>query len=147
MYLYLAHISPEQLGTDNTKALQQLPLDLTLKKINNLDELAYKGIKNWKTLFIQVLKVLADKKPEKFNELPENKNFISSRGNPFFTEDQTKLRRPEKTEAGFYVEVNHSANVLLEKLKQVMEYLDVEPEKLNIYLREDRDAEETSFAG
>jgi hypothetical protein len=43
---------------------------------------------------------------------------------------------------GFYVEVNLSANGLMKKLENVMNYLNVNPENLQIYLREDRDAEE-----
>ena len=106
-----------------------------------LGDIAFKGIKTWCSLFSQILKVLAEKKPKQYQELPEAEEFISSRGNPFFSKDPEKLRMPEKTEMGIYAEVNLSANDLMKKLKNVMNFLDVNPENLQIYLREDRDAE------
>lgn len=106
-----------------------------------LGDIAFKGIKTWRSLFSEILKVLAEKNPEQFQKLPEAEEFISSQGNPFFSKDQEKLRMPEKTDMGFYVEVNHSANGLMKKLENVMNYLNINPENLQIYLREDRDAE------
>lgn len=106
-----------------------------------LDDKAFKGIKTWRSLFIQALKVLAEKNPEKFRKLPEVEDFVSSRGKPLFTSNESKLRMPEKTEMGFYVEVNLSANDLMKRLTNVMEFIAIAPVKLKIYLREDRDSE------
>lgn len=106
-----------------------------------LEDQAFKGIKTWRSLFIQALKVLAEKEQSKFKKLPEVEDFVSSRGKPLFTTDSSKLRMPEKTEMSFYVEVNLSANDLLKRLKNVMEYLKVNPDNFRVYLREDRDSE------
>lgn len=105
-----------------------------------LEDQAFKGIKTWRSLFIQALKVLAEKEHNKFKKLPEVEDFISSRGKPLFTTTSSKLRMPEKTEMGFYVEVNLSANDLMKRLKNVMEYLQVTPDNFRVYLREDRDS-------
>lgn len=47
LYLHLAQLSEKQLGADKTTLLQELPLDLRYKNVNDLDELALKLVRSW----------------------------------------------------------------------------------------------------
>ena len=49
---------------------------------------AYKGLKTWKNLYIQVLKELREKNENLFNKMTEEDKFISKRGNPLFSKDE-----------------------------------------------------------
>jgi hypothetical protein len=105
-----------------------------------LGNAAYKGIKTWKSLYLQILKELKSKEPERFSSLPTEKRFVSRRGNPLFAENENKLRIAEKMPAGFYVEINLSANHIRSNIKELLDYFGIDYTKMRIYLREDRDA-------
>jgi len=47
LYLHLAQLSNQQLGAEKIKALQGLPLDLKLKNVADLDELALQLVGSW----------------------------------------------------------------------------------------------------
>lgn len=105
-----------------------------------LDNAAYKGIKTWKSLYLQILKELKYKEPERFSSLPTEKRFISKRGNPLFANNENELRIAEKMPAEFYVEINLSANHIRNNIKELLDYFGIDYTKMKIYLREDRDA-------
>jgi hypothetical protein len=105
-----------------------------------LGNLAFKGIKTWRNLFILLLNELKEKDPDRFAKLPEEEKFISNRGNPLFSKDQHNLREGKKLKSGFYVEVNLSANDIRKNIKGLLEHFHVDPNEMKIYLREDRDA-------
>ncbi|ABL65626.1 hypothetical protein [Chlorobium phaeobacteroides] len=105
-----------------------------------LGETAYKGLKTWKTLYLLVLDMLQTADPAKFAALPETERFISNRGNPLFSNNQTILRVGEKHPSGLYAEVNLSANMIRDNLHDLLEYFGLDPRTMKIYLREDRDA-------
>jgi len=105
-----------------------------------LGNAAYKGIKTWKSLYFQILKELKSKDPKRFSCLPTEKRFISRRGNPLFAENEDNLRFFEKMPAGFYVEINLSANQIRNNIKELLDYFGIDYTKMRIYLREDRDA-------
>ena len=105
-----------------------------------LGETAYKGLKTWKTLYLLVLDMLQTTDPEKFAALPETERFISNRGNPLFSIDQTILRVGEKLPSDLYAEVNLSANMIRDNLHDLLEHFGLDPRTMKIYLREDRDA-------
>ncbi len=67
--------------------------------------------------------------------------FISNRGKPLFTHQPEKLRVAQPLRAGFYTEVNMSANSIKETLIQVLDYFSIDEGDVKIYLREDRDAD------
>jgi hypothetical protein len=108
-----------------------------------LGETAYKGLKTWKTLYLLVLDMLQTADPEKFAALPEAERFISNRGKPLFSTDQTILRVGEKLPSDLYAEVNLSANMIRNNLHDLLEHFGLDPRTMKIYLREDRDAVQT----
>lgn len=105
-----------------------------------LDNAVYKGIKTWKSLYLQILKELKSKDPERFEKLPTEKRFISRRGNNLFARNENELRISEKLSAGFYVEINLSANQIRNSIKDLLDYFGIDYRKMKIYLREDRNA-------
>lgn len=106
-----------------------------------LQDSAIKGLKTWKNMYLHVLNILKNKAPEKFAKLPKQEKFISKRGNPLFSKTGNELRVSEKLSEGFFVEVNLSANMIRNNIKELLGYFDMEPLVMKIYLREDRDAE------
>lgn len=106
-----------------------------------LQDSAVKGLKTWKNMYLHVLNLLNKKAPEKFALLPKEEKFISKRGNPLFSITGNELRVAEKLSDGFFVEVNLSANMIRNNIKELLGYFDMEPLVMKIYLREDRDAE------
>jgi len=105
-----------------------------------LYDTAYKGIKTWKSLYLQVLKELYAQFPEKFLLLPSEEIFISKRGNPLFSLNSTELRVFEELFSGFFVELNLPANNIIRNIKELLKYFDLSESEFKVYLREDRDA-------
>jgi len=105
-----------------------------------LQDSAIKGLKTWKNMYLHVLNILKNKAPEKFAMLPKTEKFISKRGNPLFSKTGTELRVAEKLSEGFFVEVNLSANMIRNNIRELLGHFDIEPLSMKIYLREDRDA-------
>jgi hypothetical protein len=105
-----------------------------------LENSAYKGIKTWKSLFIQILKELYKKDKNIYLNLPNEKKFISKRNNPLFSKNPNELRSFEKIPGGFFVEVNLSANHIKNALIDLLEHFSIDYKNLKIYLREDRNA-------
>ncbi len=106
-----------------------------------LGNTAYKGIKTWKNLYIQVLKELKAMDPVRFANLPSESKFISRRGNPLFATSEEGLRSAEKLHNRFYIETNLSANSITTAISDLLVFFDIKPSSIKIYLREDRDAQ------
>ena len=105
-----------------------------------LGETAYKGLKTWKTLYLLVLNMLQATDPAKFAAIPETERFISNRGKPLLSSNEDDLRLGEQLDSGLYAEINLSANALLKYIKELLEHFGLDPRRMKIYLREDRDA-------
>ena len=105
-----------------------------------LEDAAYKGLKTWKNLYLNVLNILREKDPEKFDQLPEEERFISKRGKSLFSKNDKDLRIGERLESGIFVEVNFSANTIRNNIKELLEHFQINMKSMKIYLREDRDA-------
>jgi hypothetical protein len=106
-----------------------------------LGKSAYKGLKTWKNLYMQVLRELKEKNPHLFKKLPDEEKFISVRGNPLFSKYKKNLRVAEEFNSDFYVEINLSANHIRNNIRDLFGYFKIDPNDMKIYLREDRDAE------
>ncbi len=126
----------------DTTAPHTLDEDFTYKRPYGfiLGESAYKGLKTWKNLYINVLHILREKDARRFSTLKQAEEFISSQGNPQFSETEDPLRVGEKVTDGFFAEINLSANNLRNNIKALLEYFKIDPQEMKIYLREDRDA-------
>ena len=108
-----------------------------------LGDAAYKGIKTWKSLYLNVLSELSKLNPTKFESLPNIEQFVSNRGNPQFSIDINDIRVASKVENhDFYTEVNLSANSFRNLIKQLFAYFEVPKNDIRIYLRKDLDADE-----
>lgn len=126
---------------DKTQAYS-LDFDFTYKRPFGyvLPNKAVKGIKTWKSLYISILSHLQSQNPEVFSQLPTNEKFISKRGNPLFSPTGNELRVPEKLNQNFYIEVNLSANMIRNNIKDLLNHFDMNLSDIKVYLREDRDA-------
>lgn len=126
---------------DRSKAYS-LNDDFTFKRPYGfiLNDIAYTQLRTWKAVYLKVLDIFYLNRPSKFLEMVHDTRFISSRGNYLFSEDKDKLRAAQPLEAGFYAEVNMSANQLARAIIQVLEYFSVDENSMKVYLREDRDA-------
>ncbi len=101
---------------------------------------AQKGLKTWKSLYLEILSELSRLDSNKFNKLPEEQKFISKRGNPSFSIEESTLRVSEKPQGfNFYVEVNLSANNIRDNIISLLNHFNIPTSSLKIYLREDRD--------
>lgn len=105
-----------------------------------LNGIAYTQITTWKAIYLKVLDILHSTNPDKFAALATEQRFVSNRGNPLFTHQPEKLRVAQSLSAGFYAEVNMSANTIKDTLMQVLDYFSIEENTMKIYLREDRAA-------
>jgi len=106
-----------------------------------LGKSAYKGLKTWKSLYIQVLKELNHNNSTLFLKLPEENKFISNRGNQLFSRNKNELRSSQKILSDFFVETNLSANQIKKTIVDLLNYFGIDYTKMKIYLREDRDAQ------
>jgi hypothetical protein len=101
---------------------------------------AQKGLKTWKSLYLEILSELSRLDSNKFNKLPEEQKFISKKGNPGFSIEESALRVSEKPLGfDFYVEVNLSANNIRDNIISLLNHFNIPTSSLKIYLREDRD--------
>lgn len=101
---------------------------------------AQKGLKTWKSLYLEILSELSRIDSKKFISLPKELKFISKRGNPSFSIEESALRVSEKPQSfDFYVEVNLSANNIRDNIISLLDHFDIPTNSLKIYLREDRD--------
>ena len=105
-----------------------------------LGDSVYKGIKTWKSLYLQVLRELRGQYPEKILKLTEEEKFITNRGNALFAKNDQGLRIAEELFSGFFVEVNLSANSIRDNIINLLDYFGVDSAEFKISLRENRDA-------
>lgn len=99
----------------------------------------FKGIKNWKVLYINVLYELRRINPSLFLKLPYEKRLITKRGNFIFSKDRHKLRIYEEIKDCFFVETNLSANNIRNIIIDLLDYFDIEQSEMKIYLIPNRD--------
>jgi len=105
-----------------------------------IDDIAIKGLKTWKNLYLNLLSTLHQSNKIKYDNLPIEEKFETNRGNRYFSTDKTLMRVPVKVDGGFYTELNLSANHICNLIKLLLDYFNIQPNELKIYLREDRDA-------
>lgn len=141
-------------GSDDTQKNQRMIKELDRSKAYSLRDnftfkrpygfvlngIAYSQITTWKAIYLKVLDILHSAQPDQFAALVTEQRFISNRGNPLFAHQKEKLRVAHALPAGFYTEVNMSANSIKETLIQVLDYFSMDESNMKIYLREDRDA-------
>lgn len=141
-------------GTDDSQKNQRMIKELDRSKAYSLRDnftfkrpygfvlngIAYTQITTWKAIYLKVLDIFYHTRPDEFKGLVADERFISNRGNPTFTSNQEELRVAQLLDAGFYTEINMSANTIKNTLLDVLGYFSVNEKDIKIYLREDRDA-------
>jgi len=98
------------------------------------------GITTWRRLFELVCQQLVRRNPDRFRALPENADFVSSRGNRGFSRNRGELRSASEIGEGIFAEINLSANGLKNTLRHLLATFDIPATDLRLFLREDRDA-------
>jgi hypothetical protein len=96
----------------------------------------------WSLVYISVCKHVARKSPILFQSLPDNPDFLSSRGNRFFSKKADDLRSGREVDMGIFAEFNLSANQIRDAIKKLLSFSNIPHEQFVGYLREDRDARE-----
>lgn len=126
----------------NREEPHRLDEDFTYKRPHGfiLDGLGTTGITTWQRLYELVLQRLYDRDVERFRGLSADPEFTTSRGNPTFTSDRTKLRKALEVRGGLFVESNLSANGIRDVLRRVLATFAIPTDQLLIFLRQDRDA-------
>ena len=116
--------------------------DFTFKRPHGfiLDGQATTGITTWRRVFELVCQQLQRRDPQRFAELPENPDFISNRGHPSFSQGTEALRTAWAIGDGLYAEVNLSANGIRDTIRRLLATFDIPKDRLQLFLREDRDA-------
>jgi len=104
-----------------------------------LGNLAYKGVKTWKNLYVLFLKELKNRDSQRFARLTDEEKFVSRRGNPLFSRKKEEVRVAEQLDSGFYLEVNLSANHIRNSIKDLLEYFGINYKEMKIYFRQDSD--------
>ncbi len=99
-----------------------------------------KGLKTWKSLYLNFLSMLSKKDPEQFMLLPEEDLFVSPRGNHMFARTEKDVRSAEKLPEGFFAEVNLSSMYICKTIIKLLSHFKFTQKDMKIYLQEDRDA-------
>lgn len=126
----------------NRNEPHSLTEDFTYKRPSGfiLEGQGYRDVTIWTRMYELTLRHVAKTNPKLFNELPDNADFISNRGNHSFSRSMEALRRPLALPGGIYAESNLSANDICKTIIRVLELFDIPLTACTIFLREDRNA-------
>lgn len=142
--------NPEISPSDNERIIIELDKnephylteDFTYKKpfAIVIENFAYKNLENWKALYKQICKHLANKNLELFDSLSVNQELISKMNRKYFSYEKTELRSPTRITEKTYVETNLSANDFKKRIQELFSIFNLQTNDLIIYLRQDRNA-------
>lgn len=102
------------------------------------------GITTWRRVYELICQHLLKLDAEAFEELPDHTDLISNRGHHQFTRDPELVRSATLIGAGLYSEINLSANALRDVIRKLLALFEIPESDLQIFLREDRNAERES---
>ena len=102
---------------------------------------AITGVVTWKRLYTRFCEALHRLDSGRFSGLPENEDHISSHGNSEFSRNRDDLREPVLIGDNVYAEGHNSANSFRNSIKGLLQTFQIPSGELQIFLREDRDAE------
>ena len=105
-----------------------------------LDGQATTGITTWRRLYELLCQQLLRRDANRFHALPDNADFISSRGNRSFARDPSELRSASLIGDGIHAEINLSANSVGDMIRRLLVAFDIPTDRLQLFLRQDRDA-------
>lgn len=126
----------------NREEPHTLDEDFTFKRPHGfiLEGQAASGLTTWRRVYELICLHLYQRDRGRFLALTTNPDYISSRGNPSFATDASRLRLATEIAGGVSAEINLSANMIRDLLRRLLATFEVPTESLRIYLRQDRDA-------
>lgn len=147
--------SDEQTGVDNREQNERLIRELDRDQPHTIDEdftfrrphgfildgQAATGITTWRRLYELFCQQLYRRDPQRRRGLPQNPNFITSRGNCMFSTQSESLRAAFAVADDLFVECHYSANGLRDMMRELLAEFAIPKESLLVYMRQDRDAE------
>lgn len=141
--------------TDNERLVQELRSDqphslyenFTFKRPHGfiLKGTAITGVITWKRLYTRFCESLYRIDPQTFRDLPKNQGFISSHGNPMFSEAKDNFHTSISV-GGLYANAHFSANGFRDSIRKLIGAFGIPASEFDIFLREDRDAGRQSAA-
>lgn len=105
-----------------------------------LGEYAASDLRTWRRLYEHTCQHLAERFPERFANLPDTDEFITNRGNLYFSRDPNDLRTSSVPLNGIFAEVHFSATDIAKRIAELMNYFEIPLNVYCVYLREDRNA-------
>jgi hypothetical protein len=106
-----------------------------------LGDAAHADINTWRRMYELVILILRERDQARYGALPENRAFLTRRGNPGFSRDPMTLRSALELPDGIFAEANLSANSLRDQMKLLLHEFGIEEATMTIYLRQVRDAD------
>lgn len=105
-----------------------------------LNGVPFDGTNTWSQVYQTLCRHLASLKPAVFDALPTNPDFVSSKGNKYFSRQAADLRIARDYGRGVLAETNLSANQIRDNIKRLLGAFGLPQSAFAVYLREDRDA-------
>jgi hypothetical protein len=105
-----------------------------------LNGVPFDGTNTWSQVYETLCRYLASLQPRVFDALPTNPDFVSNRGNKYFSRQAADLRVPRDYGRGVLAETNLSANQIRDDIKRLLSAFGLPEKAFCVYLREDRDA-------
>ncbi len=144
----------EETGATDLEQNERIVAELNRDEPHRLDEdFTYKrpygfildgqgttGVTTWQRMYELVCRQLFARDEDRFRRLSEHPDFISNRGHHMVTTDATSLRKSLAVEGGLFIEANLSANGIRDVVRQLLVAFDLPTDRMQIFLRQDRDA-------
>jgi hypothetical protein len=151
----------EQTGADNREQNERIIAELNRNEPHTLDEnFTYKrphgfildgqgttGITTWQRMYELVCQQLFARDEGRFQGLCDHPDFISNRGNHTVTRDASPLRKALAVGGGLHIEANLSANGIRDVVCRLLAAYEIPTERMQIFLRQDRDAARDQSTG
>jgi hypothetical protein len=85
-----------------------------------LDGVPFDGTHTWSQVYETLCRHLAKLKPAVFDQQPDNPDFISSRGNRYFSRQRDNLRVGADFGRGVFAETNRSTNQIRDNIARLL---------------------------
>jgi hypothetical protein len=105
-----------------------------------LDGQATNGITTWQRMYQLVCEHFIARDEGRFRSLSDHPDFVSNRGHHTVTRDPGSLRQALAVGEQLYVERNLSANSIRDVMVRILAAFDIPVERMQVFLRQDRDA-------